>query len=268
MRLKPVTESVTLSIIRLNLQNPTQQMMERLRQRHHILLLVCFCVCFLTGLSADKVEWKQVGEHVEIACSTRLQNQGGMYLYHTYHKTREVFYLTPGMKCTPKLPFGNRIKVRGLFANLHATVSNLTVNDTGVFWCQYVRFDKAKQYPSESNNNPTQQLLVVDGLEKECPTTAPVTEASEEPIQMSTLLLVSAITACSLFLLVLIILLICVKRCCAESGKFKPRPQSDSGLPAHRSDSVYEQMRPQRATSHSSGRVLLNPAYMHSPNYA
>ncbi|XP_062403666.1 uncharacterized protein si:rp71-81e14.2 [Sardina pilchardus] len=243
-------------------------MMESLRRCHHILLLVCFCVCFLTGLSADKVEWKQVGEHVEIACSTRLQNQGGMYLYHTYHKTREVFYLNPGMKCTPRLPFDKRIRVTGSFTNVHATVSNLTVNDTGVFWCRYLRFDGAKESRSESNNNPT--LLVVNGLEKECPTTAPVTEASEEPIQMSTLLVVSAITACSLFLLVLIILLICVRRCCGENGKFKPRPPPGVGLPAHRSDSVYEQMRPQRATSmsHSSGQVLLNPAYMPSPRFA
>ncbi|XP_076150249.1 uncharacterized protein LOC143134059 [Alosa pseudoharengus] len=243
-------------------------MMERVRRYHHILLLVCFCVCFLTGLSADKVEWRQVGEHIEMECSTDLQNQGGMYLYHTYHTTREVFYLTPGMKCSPRLPFGNRIKVAGSFAKMHARVSNLTVNDTGVFWCQYLRFDKSNPYPSESNNNPT--LLVVDGVEKECPTNGPVTMLSEEPIQMSTLLVVSAITACSLFLLVLIILLICVKRCCSENGNYKPRPQSGVGLPAHRSDSVYEQMRPQRATSMSqaSAQVLLNPAYMRSPNYA
>lgn len=242
-------------------------MMECAWQHNHILLQVFLCIALLTGLRADSIEWRQSGEQIEMACSTDKQNQGGLYLRHTYAETREVFYLTPEMKCSPRVAFDRRVHVKGLFTNFQVTISNLSMGDTGVFWCEYLRFEGAKQFSSKSNNPSV--LVVVDGV-KTCPTVPPhrsqTITAHDEPIQMSTLLTVSIITACSLILLVLIILLISVKRCCRENGNYKPRPQSDSGLPAHRSDSVYEQMRPQRATSlshssHSSAQVLINPAY-------
>lgn len=113
------------------------------------------------GLSANRIEWRQDGEQIEITCSTDQQNQGGLYLYHTYRETREVFYLTPEMKYGPRLPFDRRVEIKGLFINFTATISNLSIEDTGVFWCQYLMFKGAKQHSSKSNDQPV--MLVVNG---------------------------------------------------------------------------------------------------------
>lgn len=122
-------------------------------------LLCPHCVSF-KGLSTNTVEWRQDGGQIAVTCSTDQQNQHGMYLYHTYSSTREVFYLTPGMKCSPRVPFEKRVKISGNFSNLTATITHLTIHDTGVFWCQYLRYIGAEQTPSKSEDQPV--LLVVN----------------------------------------------------------------------------------------------------------
>ncbi|XP_031419907.1 uncharacterized protein LOC116219906 isoform X2 [Clupea harengus] len=247
-------------------------MMECLWRRLHILLQVSFWVCFVTG---SNVEWRRVGEKIVITCSTDKPTQSAVYLYKSYHQRQSVFYLLKEGVPSRTVAYKDKVKVTG-FNKLRATISNLTVNDTGVFWCQYLRHDGPTNHETENKEGET--LLVVNGPEKVCPTHGPyATTSTEESSQ--TLWIVGAVTVCSLVLLVLIILLISVKRCCVHNGKYRCHPQSAVGPPAHRSDSVYEQMRPQRATSmspqratsmspqratsmsHSSARVLINPTY-------
>ncbi|KAL2087115.1 hypothetical protein ACEWY4_018174 [Coilia grayii] len=243
-------------------------MMERLWQSHHILQLLSVLVCFVTGLSVERIERRREGENIEIPCSTDQLNQDGMYLYKSYDQKQEVTFLHKKMESSPRTAFENRVQITGELNKVTATITNLTIDDTGVFWCQYLRYEGPKQHYTDSKDGWI--LLVVTGVER-CPT--PGTESHpprpDPEVQMSTLLIVSAITGCSLVLLVLIILIIGVKRWCVGNGKYKPGPENGVGLPDHRSDSVYEQMRPQRATSMSqcSGQVLINPAYSPSRNY-
>ncbi|XP_031419650.1 uncharacterized protein LOC116219845 [Clupea harengus] len=235
-------------------------MMECLWRRLHILLQVSFWVCFVTG---SNVEWRRIGEKIEITCSTDKPNQHAVFLYKSYHQRQSLFYLLKEGVPSRTVAYKDKVEVTG-FNKLRATISNLTVDDTGVFWCQYLRHVKEISHATENKEGGT--LLVVNGPEKVCPTHGPyATTSTEESSQTATLWIVGAVTFCSLVLLVLIILLILVKRC---NGKNRCHPQSAVGPPAHCPDSVYEQMRPQRATSmsHSSAQVLNNSAYLLHPN--
>lgn len=118
-------------------------------------------VIFFKGLGADSIEWRKSGEEIEIFCSTDQQAQDGMYLYHSYMERREVFYLTPELKCSPRVPFDRRVKISGPFTNFKATISNLTLQDTGHFWCQYLKYKGAEQIASPSKSPSV--LVVVDG---------------------------------------------------------------------------------------------------------
>ncbi|KAL2087112.1 hypothetical protein ACEWY4_018171 [Coilia grayii] len=243
-------------------------MMARLWKHRLILQLVSFCVCFVTGLSGERIKRRREGEKIEIPCSTDQLNQDGMYLYKSYDQKQEVTFLNNNMESSPRIAFADRVQITGGLNKLTATITNLTIDDTGVFWCLFVRYEGPKQHYTDSKDGRI--LLVVTGVER-CPTpgTESHTPRPDQEVQMSTLLIVSAIIVCSLVLLVLIILIIGVKHCCARKGKYKHGPETGVGLPHHRSDSVYEQMRPRRATSvsQSSGQVLINPAYMPCRNY-
>ncbi|XP_063050469.1 uncharacterized protein si:rp71-81e14.2 [Engraulis encrasicolus] len=248
-------------------------MMERLWQRPHILPLLSLFLCFVTGLSEKRIEWKREGEKVDIPCSAgRSDSPNAMYLYKTYDQQQEVTYLNGKFGSSPRKPFGGRIQIVGDFTKLTATITNLTIDDTGVYWCQYLNIIGPK---TNKLNTDGHVLVVVSGQEI-CPTPAPPgtpgtvkTSQTSSEVPMSTMLVVCAITIGSLVLLVLIILIIRVKRCCVVNGKYRPDPQAGVGLPEHRSDSVYEAMRPQRATSmsQSSGQVLINPAYTPGRGY-
>ncbi|XP_063050497.1 uncharacterized protein LOC134445342 [Engraulis encrasicolus] len=164
-----------------------------------------------------------------------------MYLYKNYHQRYEVTYLTSKMQSSPRVAFANRIQVTGVFTQPIVTITNLTIDDTGVYWCQYLRYEGPKQHPTLSKDGLT--LLVVSGLEV-CPTPAPTRHMMQpQDEQRSTMLVVTGITVFSLALIVFIILIIGVKHCFAIKGKYSPGPQSGG-------DPDYEQMSP-RTTSMS-----------------
>ena len=108
----------------------------------------------------SNVEWRRVGEKIEITCSTDKLNQNAVYLYKSYHQRQSVFYLLKEGVPSRTVAYKDKVEVTG-FNKLRATISNLTVDDTGVFWCQYLRNDGQKKHETENKEGET--LLVVNG---------------------------------------------------------------------------------------------------------
>src|SRR4029434_5182918 len=71
-----------------------------------------------------------------------------------------LFYLFEKRNASRSVAYKDKLEVTG-FNKLRATISNLTVNDTGVFWCQYLRHDGPRNHETENKEGET--LLVVNG---------------------------------------------------------------------------------------------------------
>ena len=97
----------------------------------------------------SNVEWRRVGEKIEITCSTDKLNQNAVYLYKSYHQRQAVFYLFEKRNASRSVAYKDKVEVTG-FNKLRATISNLTVKDTGVFWCQYLRHDGPTNHETEN----------------------------------------------------------------------------------------------------------------------
>ncbi|XP_029908325.1 uncharacterized protein LOC115359819 [Myripristis murdjan] len=123
-------------------------------------LQLCLCV------SAGNTARVKAGGSVTIECSTAgcsncASHFTGMFLYKDLEQQEEVFYYHPPSsdtdesKVTPTERFQNRVQTLGSFTKLSITISNLSVNDTGVYTCVY------HQYPDNINALCKVHLLTV-----------------------------------------------------------------------------------------------------------
>ncbi|XP_034151234.1 uncharacterized protein LOC105013129 isoform X2 [Esox lucius] len=164
---------------------------------------LCLCygifLCLLFSTLADEVSVgllvrKQEGGNITIRCSTSQTDKNYITLFRRLTTETEVFKLhKETKKVTLQDEFKSRMYNEGEFHNMSLTIKHLTTEDSGVYWCTYIRFNKA-------NIEAESVLLVVTG--EEC--NQPV-----EPLWMDrymTLILVSAGTAGIVLLLSLVIL--------------------------------------------------------------
>ncbi|XP_050926651.1 V-set and immunoglobulin domain-containing protein 1 isoform X3 [Lates calcarifer] len=85
------------------------------------------------------------GENVTLECSfTESPNSNdeliGMYLYHNAKTQEEVLYYhsSPGPeKISPRIRYAKRVEKQGSLKNHTITISNLTVEDSGIYRCVY-----------------------------------------------------------------------------------------------------------------------------------
>uniref|UniRef100_A0A4W5LHG4 Ig-like domain-containing protein n=1 Tax=Hucho hucho TaxID=62062 RepID=A0A4W5LHG4_9TELE len=121
--------------------------------------------------SIEAILWVKTGEKFTMKCSTTLKDQDGMYLYVGLDRDREVlYYYQRDSKLTPRKRYWDRVKTEGPVDQLTITVSNLTIQDTGVYWCFYTNFNEIT-YENDINQGRGSTLVVVNGRsnEKPCP---------------------------------------------------------------------------------------------------
>ncbi|XP_064810853.1 uncharacterized protein LOC135526415 isoform X2 [Oncorhynchus masou masou] len=206
------------------------------------LLLFYFSFNILTT-AAEDILWVKTGEKFTMKCSTTLKDQDGMYLYVGLNRDREVlYYYQRDSKLTPRKRYWDRVKTEGPVDQLTITISNLTIEDTGVYWCVYTTFNEAT-CENDINQGRGSTLVVVndDALQLPYPTATAVTltpfhSATEKPCPSGMESIIIIITSILTTLICVVIFLVwvapLVKRRCNQGG-YTPQVFPDS---------VYEDM--------------------------
>ncbi|XP_036798504.1 V-set and immunoglobulin domain-containing protein 1-like [Oncorhynchus mykiss] len=108
---------------------------------HWCLLSIGFSLSTSTT-ATEAILWVKTGEKFTMKCSITLKDQDGMYL--CVGLDREVlYYHRRDSKLTSRKGYWNRVKTEGPVDQLTITVSNLTIEDTGVYWCAYRNVNKS-----------------------------------------------------------------------------------------------------------------------------
>ncbi|XP_070965877.1 uncharacterized protein [Oncorhynchus clarkii lewisi] len=183
--------------------------------------------------AAEAILWVNTGEKFTMKCSTTLKDQEGMYLYVGLDRDREVlYYYQRDSKLTPRKRYWDRVKTEGPVDQLTITISNLTIEDTGVYWCVYTKFNEAT-YENDINQGRGSTLVVVNGrydaLQLPCSTATAVTLTPFHPVNekpcpsgVESIIIIIIITSILTTLICAIIFLVwvapLVKRCCNQGG--------------------------------------------------
>ncbi|XP_029584654.1 uncharacterized protein LOC115171724 isoform X1 [Salmo trutta] len=215
-------------------------------------IFLCLLCCTLAEKgSKGLLVRKQEGDTMTIHCSTALPDQENLSVYMRLTKEIEVLYFHQGnQKFTLHKRFELRLTPNGKLNKMDITITNLTIEDSGVYWCVYSVYKTPKIVKTEGE---VAVLLVVNDLYvRSCSTgyTCPVpsdlqmlkdeecdqNDASSGLGMPRYLVLVSAVTAGSVLLLSLLILFIWViPRLKAWRATIRPTPV--------RTNDVYEDMR-------------------------
>ncbi|KAM9491519.1 uncharacterized protein ACWYII_003689 isoform 1-T1 [Salvelinus alpinus] len=203
------------------------------------LLLFYFSFNELTT-AAEAILWVKTEEKFTMKCSTPLKDQEGMYLYVGLDRDMEVlYYHQNSSKLTPRKRYWDRVKTEGPVDQLTITISNLTIEDTGVYWCVYTKFNEA-MYENDINQGRGSTLVVVndDAPQQPCPTATAVTLTpfhpdNEKPCPSGVVnIIIISILTILLCVIFLIWVVSRVKRCFNQGG-YTPQVFPDS---------VYEDM--------------------------
>lgn len=105
---------------------------------------------------------KRAGEDITIQCKC---GKSPMYLYlkKGLHKENDVFFKAMGSNNhTVASGLTGRLQIHGAFPNIDILIKNLTLQDTGPYWCQYFVFSTST-FQLESVPSNGSLLLVVTG---------------------------------------------------------------------------------------------------------
>ncbi|XP_036408812.1 uncharacterized protein LOC118794671 [Megalops cyprinoides] len=188
------------------------------------------------------------GEEFTVVCSTTLRDQEGLYLYHSLPDKKSVLYLDKDTyKLTPGGRFEHKLKTEGQLENFTVTISNLTEDDSGLYWCLYNKFVDHNMKTVQGDGQFTMLHVTVGpsppSLTEGTPTASVKKEEgrAERAQVSSALVMVSALAAGAVVLLCIVILIVWgaprVKRLCKRQQSFQPSPH----------EIVYEDMRLNRA---------------------
>ncbi|MEQ2210627.1 hypothetical protein XENOCAPTIV_016751, partial [Xenoophorus captivus] len=107
-----------------------------------MILLACFVLLLcLSAYSEGTVISQEPGGSINLTCSfdgcpSNISGYKYLYLYYEFHEQEEVlFFDTNSPSGTPRLKYEHRIQTHR--STLTFTISNLTVNDTGMYRCVY-----------------------------------------------------------------------------------------------------------------------------------
>jgi hypothetical protein len=104
---------------------------------------------------------KQEGDTMTIHCRTSLPDQENLSVYMRLTKEILVLYFH---QATEKLTLHERFKLRlttnGRLNKMDITITNLTIEDSGAYWCVYSVYKKSN---IETTEGEGAVLLVVNG---------------------------------------------------------------------------------------------------------
>ncbi|XP_064802451.1 uncharacterized protein LOC135520659 [Oncorhynchus masou masou] len=206
---------------------------------HWCLLSIGFSLSTSTT-ATEAILWVKTGEKFTMKCSTTLKDQEGMYLYVGLNRDREVlYYHRRDSTLSTRKGYWDRVKTEGPVDQLTITVSNLIIEDTGVYWCVYTNVNKST-FKNVITQGKGSTLVVVndDVLQLPCPTATAVTltpfhPANEKPCPSGVVnIIIISILAILLCVIFLIWVAPLVKRCCKQGGS----------IPQVIPESLYEDM--------------------------
>ncbi|KAG7459544.1 hypothetical protein MATL_G00211730 [Megalops atlanticus] len=154
------------------------------------------------------------GEEFTVVCSTTLQDQEGLYLYHSLPDKKSVLYLDRDTKkLTKDSRFEHRLNTKGQLENFIVTINNLTEDDSGLYWCLYNKFENHDMKTVQGDGQFTMLYVTVGPspptLMEGTPAASPEWVGQAEGAHISsTLVMVIALTAGSVLLLCIVILLV------------------------------------------------------------
>ncbi|KAK2833553.1 hypothetical protein Q5P01_017442 [Channa striata] len=174
---------------------------------------------------------KLPGKDITIQCSTSAKNQEFLELRKGLHQDFQVLYHDgKTKKDTIAKQYHNRLQVHSDFPSVQILIKDLTPDDTGPYWCLYLRFNVLTDSMITTKGNGS-VLLVVQG-EDEKKTTC---KQSTSPTNQDNLIMVSVVISAAVLLSIIMGVLIWLIKSKTEKSTRKPRhvPTSD----------VYEDMR-------------------------
>ncbi|XP_072568239.1 uncharacterized protein [Paramormyrops kingsleyae] len=176
-----------------------------------LVLVVMFLVTQATREKA-RIVTAEEGKSITVKCSTT-KNAESMHLYRRMELEKKVlYYYRNPAKCRPEDEFVDRVKTEGEMVNLSVTITNVTDDDSGLYWCSYnmIQDLNLKKF------NSSYTLVVVNADLKPCP--------PAEPVLTPSLWVTTAICAGSVLLLSVVILLICLgpklKKACGKNKNY------------------------------------------------
>ncbi|XP_004558468.3 uncharacterized protein LOC101486811 isoform X2 [Maylandia zebra] len=159
------------------------------------ILILCFYGTARTAADGYKVIQIKVGKQVTIQCKSA-SNQEMLYLKRGLNEEEDIFYLTDSKKSTINQKFTDRLQFHGQVPNVDILLKNLTLDDTGPYWCVYKMSSNYKLKTSRGNGSV---LLVV-------------TESGPAPVctgqSQGDLVLVSVVICAAVLIVVLTVFLI------------------------------------------------------------
>lgn len=116
-------------------------------------------------IGSAELLWRTPGKYVTIQCRLDTKEQITSLSVKMGLAEKDVFHV---QRTTPQKPivkdtFRGRLENSGIFPNLDILITNLTLNDTGPYWCFYTQYNVIKRQ-SETFKANGSVLLVVSGI--------------------------------------------------------------------------------------------------------
>ncbi|XP_076871531.1 uncharacterized protein LOC143521913 [Brachyhypopomus gauderio] len=216
------------------------------------ILHVLLCVCLLKASSTERTTLLSVsvGDTVTIQCRPRHKPHYDIVYVKTFlPEEKNVSYFNHERDFAPEPPYTGRLNSNKNMSNFILYINNVTMKDSGVYWCTFNKEDKVTL-------SMERYLLVVSGKEAQCP--------GGKGSSFETLIIVCVVTASSMVLLIITIILVWgipkVKRCC-ENGNYSPTQQPSGSGSTHFQQPLNSEYEVMRARQPNPSCTLINPAY-------
>lgn len=126
--------------------------------------------------------WREVGGFITITCRPRVPDQDFLNIKLGLLSKDDILSTGKNMEAIISKEFRDRLDFNVVFPNVSITIKNLTVNDTGAYWCTYIK--TAKKTVEENGSGSV--VLVVQGEPITCltPDASPVNSCSNHGLVM------------------------------------------------------------------------------------
>ncbi|CAI5675232.1 unnamed protein product [Oreochromis niloticus] len=185
------------------------------------ILILCLYGTARTAADGHGVVRINVGKQITIQCKSA-SNQDMLYLKKGLNEEEDI-YFTDSNKSTINQKFTDRLQFHGKLPNVDILIKNLTLDDTGPYWCVYKSTDQ--KYELKTTKGSGSVLLVVTDQRSEC------LEQSQSDLVLVTVVICAAVLI--VVLTVFLIWIILKTRPLRSTVKKRPVPVND----------VYEDMR-------------------------